>query len=62
MTAFSKFLALILSLTSTWGGFEMYHQMRMEDFLTLNSIFYAVASVGLVLLGGIFARLGAQIQ
>lgn len=51
-----KTIAGLFSLTCTWGGFEMYHQMRMQELLSLQSMVYALASVALVFLGGLIAR------
>lgn len=56
-----KFTFLLLSLCSTWGGFEFYHQMREAEFLSFTSIISALASVALVLLGSFLARAVAEL-
>lgn len=59
MGPFSKFIAMLLSLTSTWGGFEAYHQMREQVFLSLPSIGYALLSLALVAVGSLIIRAAA---
>ena len=51
-----KYSIALLSLTSTWGGFEFYHKMREAEFLSFDSILFAVASVVCIWFGGAMAR------
>lgn len=52
-----KYIVAALSLTSTWGGFEAYHLMREEDFLSLNAILLAFISLGLIAFGSFLAKI-----
>lgn len=56
-----KLTFLLLSLCSTWGGFEFYHQMREAEFLSFTSIISALASVALVLLGSFLVSVAGEL-
>jgi hypothetical protein len=52
-----KYAVALLSLTSTWGGFEFYHKMREAEFLSFDSVVFATASVVCILFGSSLARM-----
>jgi hypothetical protein len=52
----SRFIVTALSLTSTWGGFESYHLMRVEEFMSMSAIGFAFLSLFLILFGGFLAK------
>lgn len=56
MGAGSKFLAFLFSYTAIWGSYEMYYKMRLEDFMSLGAIGYAILSLGCVFLGTLIAK------
>lgn len=60
MNAASKLAVLMLSLTSTWAGFEFYHQMREEDFLSVAGILCALASVACIMFGSFLVKAVAE--
>lgn len=57
MSKTSKRIAALLSLTSTWGGFEFYHLMRTAEAFSLTAIACAVVSLMLVVFGSYLGRL-----
>lgn len=59
---FTKLVALLFGLTCTWGGFEFYHKMRLEDFMSGPAIGYGLCSVALVFLGGFIAGVAREIK
>lgn len=56
MGAGSKFIAFLFSYTLIWGSYEMYHQMRVQEFMSLAAIGYAALSVGCVGLSVLIAK------
>jgi TRAP-type C4-dicarboxylate transport system permease small subunit len=52
----SKFIAFLFSYTLIWGSYELYHQMRIEDFMSLGAIGYAALSVACVGLATLVAK------
>lgn len=56
MGAGSKFIAFIFSYTLIWGSYELYHRMRLEEFMSLSAIGFAALSVSCVGLATIVAK------
>lgn len=52
----SKFIAFLFTYTLIWGSYELYHMMRVEEFMSLGAIGYAFLSLGCVFLGTLIAK------
>lgn len=56
MSTGSKFIAFIFSYTLVWVSYETYHLMRVQEFMSLGAIGFALLSVGCVALATLIAK------
>lgn len=60
MRIFNKVLALMFSYTLIWGSYELYHKMRLEEFMSLAGLGLGALSVACVLLAVAIAKAGIR--
>jgi TRAP-type C4-dicarboxylate transport system permease small subunit len=52
----SKAIAVLFCWTLIWGSFELYHKMRLEEFMSAPALGFGLLSVGCMVLNILIAK------